>query len=86
MSATNAKIAQKLEAFIVTMERLCDDMRSVSTSSFENTMNATKIQLVKDKLSDVEANLSTLHTRMADACATSSDNDVLYRGGGGNGK
>jgi len=86
MSSANARIAQKLEAFVVTMERLCDDMRAVSTTSFENTMGAGKVQDVKDKLTTVEARLAELHDLLGIAAASSTDTDVAYRSGSGGGK
>lgn len=86
MTATNGKIAQKLEGFLVTMEQLVKDMRTVSTSSFENTMTASKVTDVKNKLDTVEARLDELHTLMQQATATSSDPDVAIRSGGGGGK
>lgn len=86
MSATNARIAQKIESMVVTMEILANQIRVVSTSSFENTMNGTKVQAVKDKLDVVETKLGELHNLIQDAAASSSDLDVAYRSGGGNGK
>lgn len=86
MTQANARIAQKLEAMVVTMELLCGKMRDVSTTSFENTMGASKVQDVKDKLTVVESRLSELHNLLGVAAASSSDIDVVYRGGGGNGK
>jgi division protein CdvB (Snf7/Vps24/ESCRT-III family) len=86
MSTANAKIAQKIEAYLLTMERLASDIRSVSTSAFENTMNGAKVTAVKTKLDTVEARLDELHTLMQEALVTSSDADVVYRSGGGGGK
>lgn len=86
MSSTNGRIAQKIEAMVVTMELLVYKIRDVSTSSFEATMNAGKVQDVKDKLDVVQTRLGELHNLIALAAATSTDMDVVYRGGGGNGK
>lgn len=86
MSSTNAKIAQKLEACIVTMEMLVGKMRDVSTTSFENTMSSSAVANVKSKLDTVDARLSELHDLMQTACATSTDTDVLARSGSGSGK
>jgi hypothetical protein len=86
MSAENARRAQKIEAFLITMERLCVDMRDVTTSGFEGTMNGSKVTAAKDALTVVEDKLAILHTKMAEALATSSDADVVYRSGGGGGK
>lgn len=86
MSSANGRIAQKLEAMVVTMELLCSKMREVSTPSFEGTMGAGKVQDVKDKLSGVEDRLEELHNLLGIAAASSSDMDVVYRSGGGGGK
>lgn len=86
MTATNGKIAQKLEGFMITMEQLVKDMRATSTSSFEGTMQAASVTSVKNKLDAVEARVNELHTLMQQACATSSDSDVVIRSGSGGGK
>lgn len=86
MSATNGKIAQKIEGFMITMEQLVKDIRSTSTSSFEGTMTASKVTDVKNKLDAVEDRIDEMHILMQEACATSSDADVANRSGGGGGK
>ena len=86
MTAVNGKIAQKIEGYLITMERLCKDIRDTSTGSFEGTMNAAKVQATKDKLTVIESRLDELHALMQDACASSSDSDVQPRSGGGGGK
>lgn len=86
MSTSNAKIAQKLEAIVVTMEILIARARDISTSSFESTMNSSKVQAAKNKLDEVETKVNSWHTLMQEAAATSDDVDVIARGGGGNGK
>lgn len=86
MSSANGRIAQKLEAMVVTMELLCNKMREVSTTSFENSMNSGKVQDVKDKLTTVETRLAELHDLLGIAAASSTDTDVAYRSGGGGGK
>lgn len=86
MSATNAKIAQELEAEVVTIEILLKDMKVRSTAAFESDMNSGAVQNVKDKLNVVIDRMKELHDLMAIAAATSSDSDVVARSGGGNGK
>jgi len=86
MTVANAKSAQRIEAFLLTMERLVGDMRGVSTNALEATIPATKVTAVKNKLDVVEARLEELHNLMQDAIASSSDLDVAYRAGGGGGK
>jgi hypothetical protein len=86
MTMTNQKITQKIEAFIVSMERLCHDIRDVSTSDYENTMPPGKVQDVKDALSVVEDKLTILHNKAAAAAFASGDADVVARSGGGSGK
>ena len=86
MTQANARAAQRIEAFTVTMERLCRYMRDEADGSFRNTMNTAKINAALDALDVVEAKLDIFHTKIAEAAATSTDMDVVYRGGGGNGK
>lgn len=86
MTAAFGQKAQKIEGYLITMERLAKDIREVSDSAFEATMNSAKVQDCKDKLTEIESKLDQLHTLFAEASATSSDSDVVYRSGGGGGK
>jgi len=86
MSTANARKAQRIESFIVTIERLCKYIRDEADYDLKSTMNTGKVNDAIAALDNLEEKAAIFHTKIAEASATSSDTDVLYRSGSGGGK